>query len=282
MSHVDGAGFVAAPLGLSVLGTPFAVDAAEPAVGAELRRLLAPFVLDRIPVGSSVRTVHAPVGGNPGLALLDVLTQVNTTALAAAGYLAVHAGVVARGRTAVAFPAPSGTGKSTLTAACLRAGLDYVSDEALCLDWASGAVVGYPRPLALSGWSARAVGVTPGASGRTRSAAPTAALAAAVLASVDEVLLTAADLGAAVAAEPLTLAHIVLPRRDPNAVAALAPLPRGEAVGELLARSFTSWHRPDRAFTLVHEVVAAARTWRLTLGRPADAADLLADLLATA
>ena len=272
MSHPDPEVSTGTPLVLSVLGTGFAVHATEPALAAELRRLLAPFVLNRPPrgelrVGRAPAGTAVPAGPIPvQVALQTVLTEVNTAALAAAGYLAVHAGVVARGQAAVAFPAPSGTGKSSLTAACLRAGLDYVSDEALCLEWAGGGVVGYPRPLALSPWSAREVGI---------------AVPADIADGTGEVLLTAADLGAAVATGPLALAHIVLPRREPGAAATLTPLPRGEAVGELLTRSFTSWHRPERAFALVHEVVAAAQTWRLTLGRPADAAALIADLLPT-
>src|SRR5512136_1043844 len=68
---------------------------------------------------------------------------------------AVHAGVVASAGAVVAFPGESGAGKSTITAACLVAGFDYVSDEALCIDVADGRVVAYPKPIALasSGWA---------------------------------------------------------------------------------------------------------------------------------
>lgn len=61
----------------------------------------------------------------------------------------VHAGVVAYRRKAVAFVAPSGTGKSTTVWALLRHGFAYVSDELLPVDLTSGAVHPYPRSLCL-------------------------------------------------------------------------------------------------------------------------------------
>lgn len=194
----------------------------------------------------------------PG-ALARVVAALNAAALAQAGCLAVHAGVVARDGRAVAFPAGSGQGKSTLTAALLRAGWDYVSDEALCLDWADGSLWSYPRPLELSAWSRAAVGLAGSSDGR-------------------DVLLTAADLGARVAAAPLRLTHVVLPaRRDGTGGVSLVPAPARQAAAALLSRSFNHWRDPARAFELVHQVVPAVRVWRLRLGSPTAAAALLSD-----
>lgn len=61
----------------------------------------------------------------------------------------VHAGVVAYRRKAVAFVAPSGTGKSTTVWALLRHGFRYVSDELLPVDLTCGVVHPYPRSLCL-------------------------------------------------------------------------------------------------------------------------------------
>lgn len=61
----------------------------------------------------------------------------------------VHAGVVAYRRKAIAFVAPSGTGKSTTVWALLRHGFPYISDELLPVDLTSGAVHPYPRSLCL-------------------------------------------------------------------------------------------------------------------------------------
>jgi len=249
-------------LRVSLLGTPFALDCADPDLAAELSRLLATF-----PAGpADPEPVRLPVASDVDIGV--VLAELNAAALARAGCLAVHAGMVAGGSQAIAFPGPSGTGKTTLTVACLLAGLDYGSDEALCLDWSTGAARPYPRPLALAPAAAELAGARP------------AARPAGVAAPPAEIVLTVADIGARVAAEPLALAHVLLPRRtDPGGAAALHPAPRGAAVAELLRRSFTAHHRPQQAFALTHRVVAAASTWYLDLGHPRDAARLLAELL---
>jgi hypothetical protein len=300
-----------------VLGSRFTVRDAGPAVAAELTRLLTAFA-DSGPDDGLSRPVVVPAGTTTDEALSLVLAEINTTALAEADLYAVHAGAVARGGRVVAMPAVSGTGKSTLTAACLRAGMEYVSDEALCLDWETGHVVPYPRPIALSPWSAAAIGLgRPGGSveGTPPDAQPGEAGGCMKDTRADEpggsvedrqpdepggsvedeqpegpggsvedeqpaeTLLTAADLGAATAGPPLTLAHVVLLDRAGTGTPVLERIPRSQAVAEVLRRSFTSWRRPDRAFDLVHEVLADTGTWRLSLGEPAKAAAVVADLL---
>lgn len=59
----------------------------------------------------------------------------------------VHAGVVSVRRSAVAFVAPSGTGKSTTVWALLGEGFRYVSDELMPLDIETRRVQPYPRAL---------------------------------------------------------------------------------------------------------------------------------------
>jgi hypothetical protein len=242
---------------LSVLGTPFEVHAAAAGVVAEVGRLFAPFATAAgSPVG---RSVHVGQAVRPAEAVAELVAHLNATALSRVDCLAVHAGVVARAGRVAAFPAVSGAGKSTLVAACLAAGLDYVSDEALCLAWEDGAVRRYPRPLALSDASCELLGIP---------AAPV------------ERYLTAADLSAELAAEPLALTHVVLLDRRAGAPAELAPATRREAAAALLARSFTHWKRPERAFELAHQLAERATPWRLTLGPPHHAATLIAKLLA--
>jgi hypothetical protein len=242
------------PVQICVLGTPFAVYAAEDAVLTEVRRLFAPFVTGD-EEDPDTRLVHVGRSAEP---VAELTTHLNATALSRVDCLAVHAGVVARDGRVAAFPAISGAGKSTLVAACLAAGLDYVSDEALCLSWEDGAVRGYPRPLALSDWTCRLLGVGGAATER---------------------YLTAADLSAEVAGGALALAHVILLDRQDGVSARLRPAPRGEVAAALLQRSFTHWKRPERAYELVHELAGRAEPWRLTLGDPRVAAALVADLL---
>ena len=242
------------PVRIRMLGTPFAVYAAEEAVRTEVRRLFAPFVTGED--DPDARPVHLGRSAEP---VADLVAHLNATALSQVDCLAVHAGVVARDGRAAAFPAASGAGKSTLVAACLAAGLDYVSDEALCVSWEDGTVRGYPRPLALSEWTCRLLSLG--------TAAP-------------ERYLTAADLSAQVAEGALALAHVILLDRQVGVSARLRPATRGEVVACLLERSFTHWKRPERAFELAHELAGLAEPWRLTLGDPRTAAGLVADLLA--
>jgi hypothetical protein len=66
----------------------------------------------------------------------------------------VHAGVVAIDGRALLLPGRSFSGKTTLTAALLRAGAVYGSDEYAVIDPA-GLVHPYPRPLSIRGDEAR-------------------------------------------------------------------------------------------------------------------------------
>jgi hypothetical protein len=60
----------------------------------------------------------------------------------------IHAGAVARGGHAIIFPGQSFSGKTTLTAAMVRAGAMYLSDEFAVLD-EHGRVHPYPKRLSL-------------------------------------------------------------------------------------------------------------------------------------
>jgi len=62
-------------------------------------------------------------------------------------FLHLHAGVVSDGQSLILLPAPSGRGKSTLTAGLIRAGYQYFSDEAALLE--EGNFHTIPVPLSL-------------------------------------------------------------------------------------------------------------------------------------
>lgn len=68
----------------------------------------------------------------------------------AEGLIFVHAGVVAVEGRALLVPGRTRAGKSTLTAALVRAGAGYLSDEYAVID-AAGTVHPYARPLSLRG-----------------------------------------------------------------------------------------------------------------------------------
>ena len=184
--------------------------------------------------------------------LNDVLTLLNMTALAQCRSFTVHAGVIAGPAGAIALPAISGAGKSTLIAACLRAGLRYLSDEALVVDWDTGEVRPYPKWLSLSPWSANHVGLEAGD---------------------DEKAYPAILLGEL--AGPTRLADVVLPVRRPGP-ATLQPASRAAAAHRLLEMSFNHYQQPQRAFALVADLLRGARAWQLSYAEAAEGAHLLA------
>ncbi len=176
----------------------------------------------------------------------------------------MHSGVVAAGERVVAFPAESGKGKSTITAACLAAGFDYVSDEALCIEFASGRVIPYPKQVTLSEHSRSLLDVsTPG-----------------VYLEGDhpEAGFRPEELGATTAKGDLRLGDIVqLVRYD--GPPRLRPLPASEGVGMLLRMSFNHYKRPRETFDLVTDLARQSRAWELEYDHPGPAAALLWDRL---
>lgn len=259
---------------LDILGTKFVVQATDTPYLELVRDVLAPFAIDRptgVPAKRRYGLVRAEDGkvipyrdcrrlGLPnslGAALQRLVAALNQSAIGEYRGFAVHAGVVATGGGSIAFPVNSGGGKSTLTAACLLAGFDYVSDEALCVDM-DGAVVTYPKPLSLSPRSFELLGVDPDS--------------VAVRASESEGLAIATDLNAAVAEGPLTLRHLVLPSygRDHLSLEEVSP---SEAMTALLTFSFNHYKHGEGAFRLAARLASELDgVWRLRYGDPVEAA----------
>lgn len=220
--------------------------------GRSLVEITARNYLDGISIAGGGPTIRV---ADEATALAHVLSRINLSVLAASPYFGIHAGVVAIDDRAVAFPAASGIGKSTLVAACLQAGMSYVSDEALCLDWTTGAIVGYPRPIGLSVASCRLLELSPD--------------------NPAETAWSASMLGAPTATAPLHLKHVILLDMS---TADLAPTSRGAGAAELLTRSFNHWHRPERAFELTHEIVRPAQVWQMGRDDPATSAKRIIEL----
>ena len=265
-----------------MLGARFRVQTADSELADGIDRLLRPFRIEgRIPVrarntyaiadGKQVEGREEGLlvyrdcqligsGARPSAAVASLLTSLNRSAVDSWNFFAAHAGVVAAGEMAVALPAESGDGKTTLTGACLRAGFDYASDEAICVDLGSGAVLPYPKPLGLSEWSREALGVDD-----STLAFP---------AGSSEGFATAADLGAGIADGPLRLEHVVISEYGHGAPE-LVEVAGSEAMRVLLEMSFNHFRFGVHAFQLAARLANQARTWRLTYDDPLEAARLL-------
>lgn len=193
-----------------------------------------------------------------------LLAELNLHAIDGFGELAMHSGVVAAGERVVAFPAESGQGKSTITAACLATGFDYVSDEALCIEFSSGRVIPYPKQVTLSEHSRSLLGVsTPGV--HLEGDHPEAGF-------------RPEELGGTTAKGDLRLSDIVQLVRH-EGPPRLRPRPASEGVGMLLRMSFNHYKRPRETFDLVTRQARQSRAWELEYDHPRPAAELLWDRL---
>lgn len=205
-------------------------------------------------------TVDGPDGrtevDDDAAALETILALVNRAGIEQCESFAAHCGVVAHDGRALAFPAQSGGGKSTLVAACLAGGWSYVSDEALVADWTTGALRTYAKPLTLHRWALQRLQLTGPPAGRQERA------------------VRPEELGATTAKGLVRLAHVVIPR-PAQGPADLVEVDRAVAATTLLRHSFNHYRRPVESVHLVSELARQASTWDLRFDDPVEAALLL-------
>ena len=159
--------------------------------------------------------------------------------------LFVHAGVVGWQGRAIVLPGPSYTGKSTLVAALLRAGVTYYSDEFAVFD-RRGRVHPFPRPLSLR--------AQPG--GRPKRYAIDA-------------------LKGGAGTKPLLVALVAMTQYRDGARFRPRPLSGGEAVLALLANTVSARRQPDVAFRTLQQVVSGAQAVKGSRGEADDTVDAL-------
>ncbi len=185
---------------------------------------------------------------------LRLIADLNRNAVDQYQGFAAHSGVIAVNGHAIALPADSKGGKSTLTAAAVREGFNYGSDESLCLDLKTAAVVPYPKPITLSRDSCRLLGLDAPEEGE-RAVIPE-------------------ELGGKASTNSLQLSDVVFAEYG-HSKATLTPVPPSEVVAGLLRLSFNHYKHPGESFQVVTQIAKSARAWRLTYEDPADAASLL-------
>ncbi|MEJ0020633.1 MAG: PqqD family peptide modification chaperone [Acetobacteraceae bacterium] len=203
-----------------------AASAPAPAAGAAC-----PIDIIATPEGIVVYRDGIARGRCAGLGELAPLAKATVwrTGLGGDDYLLnLHAGVVAGPAGAVLLPAPPGSGKSTLTAALVRSGLDYFSDEVALLAADDLAVMAFPLAMCikLTGLAAMQA-LYPGS-----DALP-------VHTRVDGKRVVYLPLPRDRVPEPgarRQVAAIVFPRYDPGATSTIRPLARPEALARLMSQ----------------------------------------------
>jgi hypothetical protein len=268
-----------------LLGTAFRIRSDDAAAAERVAELFAPFrtpedvgvppenvyhllaqVEDGATTARGLRRGAEMLFSTPGWPrLLDrLMSELNRTALEGFDGLASHAGVVALGERAIAFPAPSGGGKSTLAAACVRAGFQYVSDEALCFDLGTRKVIPYPKPCGLKAESRETLDI--GGSDPT------------FVSEGHEALLTAEDLGGRAVSRELQLHDVVLAHRG-DGRARLDSVSSAEAVAGVLKYSFNHYKHPEESFRVMVDIAGRCRGWRLAYRESTQAASMLLEAL---
>lgn len=93
-------------------------------------------------------------GTSPDMAAVMLLHEMQLAAYRERDNLCVvHAGAVGRGDACVLLPGVAGAGKSTLTAALLHDGWDYLSDDTVPVDAADGRAIALTPPLTVKAGS---------------------------------------------------------------------------------------------------------------------------------
>ncbi|NNF63658.1 MAG: hypothetical protein HKN07_05300 [Acidimicrobiia bacterium] len=257
-----------------LLDTPFRVASNDEAVGPLLNELLGHFASRRAARSANTLVIRQPDERRPQFSLfrdcqtvyrgeerqgavVALLAELNRRAIESFDTFAAHAAVIEIGGRAIAMPAESGHGKTTLTAAAVMSGFGYLSDEALCIDPQNQRVRPYSRPLLLSDHSRDLLGIE-----------------SVVVRSAQEGAVVPSDLGRVVTDE-LPLEHVVFPEYGHDA-ATLEPVGAGVVMAELLKMSFNNYKDPKGAFELIASVAGRVKGWRLTYGDPFEASALMA------
>lgn len=184
------------------------------------------------------------VGVAPDRAVAAVLWRLNAVVAAATTHLVVHAACVARRGRALVLPGPSGAGKSHLSAACVRAGLAYLSDEHAAVDLATGLLAPVPRPMDLGPLGLRTASELRAGTGRA---------------------------GEPVPAEPSTPVALLFPRFRTDAPGQVTPLAPADALLALWANVTNAAVLGEAGFRMAAGLAARCPAWQLTYCRDEDA-----------
>ena len=197
--------------------------------------------------------------------------RVNSAAVAALGarYLLLHAGVVACDGQGIILPAVPNSRKTTLTAAAVATGFQYLSDEVAALPLGTCDLVPFAKSLFVKQGSRSLLGAW---YPELADAPPRRRVGG------EPVWYLPPPAGAWPVA-PVPLRHIVFPRYVPGAQAELAPISRADALPLLLQQSFNVRSLGALGIGAVVALLRGATCHTLTVDHLAPAVALLQQLL---
>ena len=196
-------------------------------------------------------------------ALLEALpSALNQIAATSSSCIALHAGAVrSPSGEVVLLPALSGSGKTTLTAALVRDGWDYATDEAVGIRARSLRAVAYPKPLVLDLASQQHLELPPTG---TLNVLP-------AMVRADAVVLHG-DIG--------TVGRVVLPRFEQGATVSLTELEPGDAVIGVLEHALNLARVGQPGLDTLCQLAMTVPVHRLVHGGAVDAVPVLEALVA--
>ena len=216
--------------------------------------------------------LRRPALGQPGRLALDdeVISQSPDAALlyatllwhvnrgverASRGHVLLHAAAAERDGAAVLLVAPSGKGKSTLVAGLVRAGLRYLTDEAVALRPCDGGITPYPKSLSIEqgSWDVLA---------DLRQHVPVSSTS--LSPEQWQVPVDALRPDAVSAGARTTL--VVLPRYEAGAASTLTPLRRSDVLVQLMDQRFAPDRDRPRDFAVLADVVRGSACYGLLSG----------------
>jgi HprK-related kinase A len=179
-------------------------------------------------------------------------------------YLTIHAAVIERSGRAMIFPAPPGSGKSTLCAGLAFSGWRLLSDELTLIEPDTGAVVPVPRPISLKNASIEIL----------RAFAPAATIGPAVHETIKGSVAHVKPPveGVRRANDTAAPQWVVLPRYAAGAAARLEPLSKGAAFMQLIDNSFNYNVHGRRGFDALADLIDNCECYEFSYSRLGEAA----------
>ena len=184
--------------------------------------------------------------------------------------LLIHASAVARGDTGLLFPAAMESGKTTLAAGLVRAGLAYITDETVAIDPGTRLVEPFPRALS----------VDPGSWGVLADLRPEVPPELAVYVG-DQWQIPPLSIRRDAVAGATTPRFVITPSYRAGARSELQPMSRADAVRVLAEHSFNFQRYGGTGLSLLADIVRRSECYRLEVGDLAVACRLVLDLLDT-
>jgi hypothetical protein len=179
-----------------------------------------------------------------------------------------HAGAVARDGAACVLPAHMESGKTTLTTGLVRCGFDYVTDEAVAFDLATGEIEPYPKPLSIDPGSQFLFPdlEPPLPRGEERPEHAQWQVPPDTI-RTDSV------------ASRCRARWVVFPKYERDAETGLEPMTRAEGLVELARNTFRFREHPRRSLDVLAGVIREVDCYRLRVGDLDDACATIATLM---